>query len=58
METLEVSDMEDGLRILDAITHAVRAVDRRRDGLASVAAMHSKASATALSLVRISARSQ
>lgn len=34
--------------ILDAITHAVRAVDRRNDGLQSVAARHSAASAAAL----------
>lgn len=40
--------MEMGGKILDAITHAVRAVDRRNDGLQSIAARHSAASAAAL----------
>lgn len=34
--------------ILDAITHAVRAVDRRSDGLQSVADRHSRAVTAAL----------
>lgn len=40
--------MEVSSYVLDAITHAVRAVDRRADGLQSVAARHSAASAAAL----------
>ena len=39
--------MENGL-ILDAITHAVRAVERRSDGLQPVADRHSAASKAAL----------
>jgi hypothetical protein len=40
--------MEVSNYILDAITHAVRAVDRRSDGLQSVATRHSAASTAAL----------
>lgn len=40
-----------GFEILDAITHAVRAVDRRRDGLQSVATRHTAAATAALNKV-------
>jgi hypothetical protein len=43
--------MEVSNYILDAITHAVRAVDRRSDGLQSVATRHTAAATAALEKV-------
>jgi hypothetical protein len=43
--------MEVSSYILDAITHAVRAVDRRRDGLQPVATRHAAAATAALEKV-------